>query len=460
MTKLLVALRWNGARQTRQQLLDRANRACASVAQAFPHLDHLDHLDVQAVPDEDGQYVQLIVQTSGTEAEGEQMRAMFKAGFEKANSQPAATAPTAITHDSAVGHSEFSQYHRPDEPGFLQAAVLRHWELNALTSYPMFAAIRQSLGTFLLLLAGNAILRLILLERLSPEIKAGIGTELGGFVFVGILATFTFFIPRWWLLVVMAIAIPFFALGIITGIMAVAFLCMAPALRRANLDFHLSMPQYDAIKQKLSTIAEGADASEWPVVAKRGNVAFRGRLFENYAVFLFGKTVMNLIGAEDAGKIIFDLDKAGAKTLKTWPTRPKGKLVHPNLVLNEDGFVLLEKWISEKGSKVTSSNLPAQESSKTINPIPAVAAPEPTVSKTKAGATMSHEKSFGTASCDSCEQAFGPLASLGFQIGGYRCGKCGKKSCDVCCYRKAKVVGRATMICPACGSDQTQVFVA
>lgn len=457
MTKLLVALRSNGARQTRQQLLDRANRACASVAQAFTQLDHLD---VQAVPDEDGQYVQLIVQTSGTEAEGERMRAMFKAEFEKANSQPAATASTATTHDSIPSRSEFAQYHRPDEHGFFQAAVLRHWELNALTSYPMFATIRQSLGTFLFLLAANAILRLVLLERMSPEIRVGIGTELGGFVLVGILAAVTFFVPRWWLLVAVAIAIPFFALGIITGIMAVLFLCMAPALRRANMDFHLSMWQYDAIKKKLSSIAEGADASEWPVVAKRGNVAFRVHLFENYAVFLFGNTVMNLIGAEDAGKIIFDLDKAGAKTLKTWPTRPKGKLVHPNLVLNEDGFVLLEKWISEKGSKVTSSNLPAQESSKTINPIPAVAAPEPTVSKTKAGATMSHEKSFGTASCDSCEQAFGPLASLGFQIGGYRCGKCGKKSCDACCYRKAKVVGRATMICPACGSDQTQVFVA
>ena len=457
MTKLLVALRWNGGRQTRQQLLDRANRACASVAQAFTQLDHLD---VQAVPDEGGQYVQLIVQTSGTEAEGERMRAMFKAEFEQENSQPDAAAPAATTHNPETGQSEFAQYHRPDEPGFLQATVLRQWELNALTSYPMFATIRQSLGTFLFLLAANAILRLVLLGRMSPQIRVGIGTELGGFVLVGILAAVTFFVPRWWLLVAVAIAIPFFALGIITGIMAVVFLCMAPALRRANMDFHLSMWQYDAIKQKLSSIAQGADASEWPVVAKRGNVAFRGCLFENYAVFLFGNTVMNLIAAEDAGKIIFDLDKAGARTLKTWPTRPKGKLVHPDLVLSEESFARLEKWVSGKVLAPIAGNLSAQELSKTIVPFHTVAAPEPAAPKAKADAIVPHEKPAGTGACEHCEQSFGPLASLGFQIGGYRCGKCGKKSCDACCYRKAKAVGRATMICPACGSEQTQVFVA
>lgn len=345
MTKLLVALRWNGARQTRPQLVERANRACASVARAFPQLDRLD---VQAVPDEGGQFVQLMVQTSGTEADGEKMRALFKAEFEQESLQPATAAPAASADKSEASQSEFAQHHRPDEPGFLQATALRPWELSALTSYPMYASIRQSLGTFLILLAANAIFRLLLLEQMSPAMKAGIGTELGGFVLVGILAVVTFFVPRWWLLLAVALAIPFFALGIITGIMAVAFLCMAPALRRANLDFPLSLPQYDAIKQTLSKIAEGTDASEWPVMAKRGNIEIRERLFENYAVFVFGKTVMNLIGAEEAGKIIFGSDKTGARTLQTWPMRPKSKLVHPNLVLTEDGLARLEKWTSGK----------------------------------------------------------------------------------------------------------------
>jgi len=64
----------------------------------------------------------------------------------------------------------------------------------------------------------------------------------------------------------------------------------------------------------------------------------------------------------------------------------------------------------------------------------------------------------GGASCAKCGKPYGELASLGFQKGGYKCLSCGAQSCDRCCYAKAKEIGRATMICPQCGSDQTQVF--
>jgi len=62
------------------------------------------------------------------------------------------------------------------------------------------------------------------------------------------------------------------------------------------------------------------------------------------------------------------------------------------------------------------------------------------------------------SACEACGLAFGPLASLGNDIGGYLCRSCGVKVCDRCCYLKAKESNRATMLCPTCGSEQMQVF--
>ncbi len=60
--------------------------------------------------------------------------------------------------------------------------------------------------------------------------------------------------------------------------------------------------------------------------------------------------------------------------------------------------------------------------------------------------------------CEHCHEPFGEMASLGFSRGGYQCKSCGTRSCDKCGYRKGKAMGRATILCPACGSDLVQSF--
>jgi len=78
MAGMMAALRWDGPRLSRQQLVDKASAAVQKVAAAF---EHVDQLDIQALPDEAGQYVQLIVNTSANEAERQRMMRMLKKEF-------------------------------------------------------------------------------------------------------------------------------------------------------------------------------------------------------------------------------------------------------------------------------------------------------------------------------------------------------------------------------------------
>lgn len=74
----------------------------------------------------------------------------------------------------------------------------------------------------------------------------------------------------------------------------------------------------------------------------------------------------------------------------------------------------------------------------------------PTLPDTPTAATSSR--------CTKCGEPFGKMASLGFEVGGYLCGTCGKRVCDHCCYLKAKSVGRSTMLCPHCGGESMKAF--
>jgi len=80
MSNFAVALRWNREHLSRQALLETANRAVRITAGRYVKLDVLK---VQAIPDEEGQYVQLVIQTDAAPSECEEMRRLLKETFER-----------------------------------------------------------------------------------------------------------------------------------------------------------------------------------------------------------------------------------------------------------------------------------------------------------------------------------------------------------------------------------------
>ncbi|HUT95410.1 MAG TPA: hypothetical protein VMY37_38500 [Thermoguttaceae bacterium] len=75
----MVALRWDGAWLSGQQLMAKASAAVGKLDAQF---SHLDHLDVKALPaDEPGQYVQLIVEADCTDSEATKIRDVLKREF-------------------------------------------------------------------------------------------------------------------------------------------------------------------------------------------------------------------------------------------------------------------------------------------------------------------------------------------------------------------------------------------
>ncbi|MEI6070773.1 MAG: DUF4339 domain-containing protein [Verrucomicrobiae bacterium] len=227
--------------------------------------------------------------------------------------------------------------------GFLQGCILQDWERAALASYAVVANIRQSLRLFFVLLGINAGIRLFLIaNNQAGATQVVMMTDLGGFVIVGILAVITYFVPRWWMVLVTAIAIFPFALGFITGIMAITFLCMLPSLKRANQTLYISGSDFSAIKAVLADIAGGKLADAWPVIGKLGNMAVRSRFFENAAVILAGKTPLNTVSLADARQCVVETDKKGRHILKKWFV--SNKLKNTGIMLTEEGASLLKQW--------------------------------------------------------------------------------------------------------------------
>jgi hypothetical protein len=228
---------------------------------------------------------------------------------------------------------------------FLKGHSLRDWEQVALRSFGALANIRQSLGLFFVLLALNVIGRLVLMGNVSPGLQTHFVMDLSGFIVVGILALITFFTPRWWMVLITAIAIFPFALGIITGIMAVGLLCMIPMLKRANQELYLSAADYDAMKAAISGIAAGQQADLWPEIGKLANNAVRVHFFDNSALFLLGKKPLNTILTTDAAQCVIEVNKKGKKFLKQWLVQ--GRVKKTNIPLSDDGHTRLQDWLAK-----------------------------------------------------------------------------------------------------------------
>lgn len=242
--------------------------------------------------------------------------------------------------------------------GFLKGNVLQDWEKAALGSYAAVMNIRQNLGVFFTLLALNAGFRLFMMGNVSDNMQSAMMIDLGGFVIVGILATVTFFVPKWWMVLVTAIAIFPFALGIITGLMAIAFLCTLPTLKRANESLYISSSQYTEMKPVFAEIGAGKFPDTWPEVGKLGKIAFRARFFNNAAVFLSGKNLLNTLAIGDSQQCVIEKDKKGRNVLKKWVLN--GKLKNTNILLTDQGHSSLRHWMAGDKSEASVSYSIAQ----------------------------------------------------------------------------------------------------
>jgi hypothetical protein len=255
--------------------------------------------------------------------------------------------------DESMNEMSYARQFTAGKSGFLRGGVLQDWEKVALSSYAAVKNIRQSLGTFFVLLALNAGFRLFMMGNTSHEVQSAMMTELGGFVIVTILALVTFFVPRWWMILITAIAIFPFAIGIITGLMAIAFLCMVPFLKRTQASLYISGDEYIEMKPLFEDIASGKMSDMWPEIARVGKMSFRTRFFENAAVFLSGKNPVNTLTATEAQQCEFGTDKKGNRVLKKWVVN--GKLKKTNIVLMGDGATRLQVWMSKNKPASTES---------------------------------------------------------------------------------------------------------
>jgi hypothetical protein len=252
-------------------------------------------------------------------------------------SQPPAAPP--------LPQPNYTEQFANNKDDLLKGQSLRDWEQAALTSYAALANIRQSLGLFFVLLALNVIGRLVLMSNVSPGLQTHFGFDFFGFIVVGILALITFFTPRWWMVLTTAIAIFPFALGIITGLMAIAFLCMIPMLRRANQELYLSASDYEAMKVTVSKIAAGQQADLWPEIGKLANNPLRVHFFDNAVLFVLGKKPLNTISNNEAAQCVVEVTKKNKKLLKQWPLQ--GKVKKTNIPLTDDGYTRLQEWLSK-----------------------------------------------------------------------------------------------------------------
>lgn len=78
MPGMMVSLRWDGTRLSTRQLAERATRAANRVDREFTHLNQLD---IQALANEPGQFVQLVINTDATDSECHKIAAVLKQEF-------------------------------------------------------------------------------------------------------------------------------------------------------------------------------------------------------------------------------------------------------------------------------------------------------------------------------------------------------------------------------------------
>ena len=78
MPGLMVSLRWDGSRLSSKQLVERASRATKCVDREFPHLGQLE---IQALVNESGQFVQLVINTDASDSECQRIASVLKQEF-------------------------------------------------------------------------------------------------------------------------------------------------------------------------------------------------------------------------------------------------------------------------------------------------------------------------------------------------------------------------------------------
>jgi hypothetical protein len=141
-----------------------------------------------------------------------------------------------------------------------------------------------------------------------------------------------------------AITIFPFALGIITGLMAIAFLFTLPSIKRANQELYLSYFEYNDLKLKFADITSGKFSNEWLEIGKMGKFIFRVRFFDNATVFLSGNNPLNTILPSDAKQCVIETDKKGRYFLKKWIIN--GKLKNVSISLSDKGYTYMKEWLS------------------------------------------------------------------------------------------------------------------
>ena len=80
MPGMMVALRWDGTRLSMKQLVEQAERASNRVDREF---GHLSKLDIQALANEPGQFVQLVINTNASDSECKRIASLLKQEFSR-----------------------------------------------------------------------------------------------------------------------------------------------------------------------------------------------------------------------------------------------------------------------------------------------------------------------------------------------------------------------------------------
>lgn len=226
---------------------------------------------------------------------------------------------------------------------FLRGRTLEGWEKAAVENYVIIRNIRQAMGAFLVLLGVNALGRLILMERASYQAQTIMKTELLGFSVIGLLAVVTFFLPRWYTVLVTALAIFPLALGIFTVLMALALLATVPSLVRANKSLFLTPGLYGEFKSRFAAILAGGASRAWTTIGKIGRFDLKVLFFENAALFVSGKNPLNVLSRSDAAHSEFEKNAKGGYRIIRWVIN--GKPHKARLPINDEGYAALRQWI-------------------------------------------------------------------------------------------------------------------
>ncbi len=200
----------------------------------------------------------------------------------------------------------------------LMHPVLEGWEIAALENFVIIRNIRLTMGWFLALLGLNALARLLMMERASYQVRSAMQAELIGFCLIGLMAIITFLLPRWYTVLLTGLAVFPLALGIFTGLMAVALLAMVPTLISEGRKLFLTPGSYRLVKSRFVAYLTGDAPRDWVKLGKIGKFELRVSFFANAALFASGKNPLNILLREDANRCEFEKMEKGGYRIRRW----------------------------------------------------------------------------------------------------------------------------------------------